>query len=63
MKIRLPEIDYKIFEVTGNRPETEASKNKSNKAPLNLLKFKPFRVIVKSKYYPIVPQIVFLLFL
>ena len=60
MKIRLPEIDYKILEVTGNRPETEASKNKSNKAPLNLLKFKPFRIIVKSKYYPIVPQIVFL---
>lgn len=31
---------------------------KSNKDPINLLKFKPFRVIAKSKLFPIVPQLI-----
>ena len=33
-------------------------KNKRNAGPINLLKIKPVWIIVKSKYYPIVPQLI-----
>lgn len=60
MKERPLEKDGKIPEVPGNTPEKSGSKNKSKPARMNLLKIKPVWIIVKSKYYPIVPQLVLL---
>ena len=54
----LLEKNTRILEFPGNRPVKETSKNKSNKAPLNLLKFKPFKLIAKSKLFPIFPQLI-----
>ena len=58
MKLRPPEKEGKIPEVPGNKPETGKSEKKSKKNPINLLKIRPVWIIVKSKYYPIVPQLI-----
>ena len=58
MKDRPTEKEGKISEVPGNMPETGQSENKSKIVSINLLKIKPVWIIVKSKYYPIVPQLI-----
>jgi len=58
MKEKPAEKEGKIPEVPENMPETGQSENKSKTVPINLLKIKPVWIIVNSKYYPIVPQLI-----
>lgn len=48
----------KIPEVSENAQEAVRTENKSKNAPIDLLKIKPIRSIAKSKYYPVVPQLI-----
>ena len=58
MKLRPPEKEGKIPEVPENKPETGKSEKKLKKNSINLLKIRPVWIIVKSKHYPIVSQLI-----